>query len=114
MKNLYSYYRFKLLLLCAFLIFTFNQLNGQFQISCDNVVQINTTISDGYMKIGSLNNAFAHFYTDLPRYYFDETIVIGKGRLSSYNNNKLFLQTHHSQVSSEVIRILSNKRVGIN
>ena len=46
----------------------------------------------GYTIIGARNTSFSHFYTDLPRFYFNKKIIVDEGIISSYNED-LQLQT---------------------
>ncbi len=46
----------------------------------------------GYTIIGAKNNSFSHFYTDLPRFYFNKRLIVDEGVVSSYNED-LQLQT---------------------
>jgi len=41
------------------------------------------------MEIGSKNGSYAHFYTDLPRFYFNRELMINSGRISSYKGDLL-------------------------
>ena len=39
----------------------------------------------GYMDIGARNDGYAHFYTDLPRYYFNKNIIVN-GSIGGYKS----------------------------
>jgi hypothetical protein len=54
-------------------------------------LRINTTA--GYVDIGPINTAFAHFYTNMAKYYFDKP-VYADGGFSSYATNDFLLQTN--------------------
>jgi len=49
----------------------------------------------GYTIIGARNTSFSHFYTDLPRFYFNKKIIVDEGIISSYNED-LQLQTAYN------------------
>ncbi len=49
----------------------------------------------GYTIIGARNGSFSHFYTDLPRFYFNKKIIVDEGIISSYNED-LQLQTQNT------------------
>ena len=49
----------------------------------------------GSTIIGARNSGFSHFYTDMPRYYFNKKIVVDEGIVSSYNED-LQLQTAYT------------------
>ncbi len=46
----------------------------------------------GYVDVGPKNASWSHFYTDLPRYYFNDGVTVDTGNLGSYNED-LGLQT---------------------
>ena len=47
---------------------------------------IKVTTPNGYIQVGSLNSSYAHFYTDLPQYFFSDSIEVN-GNLKPYSTN---------------------------
>lgn len=43
--------------------------------------------STGYVKIGSRNSSYVHFYTDRGQYYFDKGLTVDTGAIRSYNED---------------------------
>ena len=59
------------------------------------------TTSTGYVEVGSQNTSYAHFYTDLPKYYFNKRIIVNEGIIGSYDED-LKLNT---DITEERVRI---------
>jgi hypothetical protein len=57
----------------------------------DGSVRISTPT--GYLDLGSMNAAWAHFATDRPSFYFNKPVTVNGG-ISSYDINNLNLQTN--------------------
>ena len=66
-------------------------INGNLRGPNEGRLKIQT--DSGYMQFGAGNADWAHFYTDLPKYYFDKAIYVDGGMVSSYFNYDLSLQT---------------------
>jgi hypothetical protein len=47
-----------------------------------------------YLAIEQQNSSYTHFYTSAPKYYFDKTVELGDGILSSYSTTDLQLKTN--------------------
>ncbi len=65
--------------------------------------------SDGYIDIGPANTAWAHIYTDRPRFIFNKDVYSITGGFSSYSSSPLYLKTN----GSNRMTINTNGNVGI-
>lgn len=63
----------------------------------------------GYIQIGAITGTFAHFYTDMTKFYFSKP-VYAEGGFSSYNSQDLTLQTNGI---TRMTLQASNGKVGI-
>lgn len=52
------------------------------------------TTNYGYIDVGPFNTSYAHLYTDRPRFIVNKPFWIVGGKISSYNNDNLYLQTN--------------------
>ena len=53
----------------------------------------------GYVSIGPVNYGYSHFYTDMPRYYFNKKLVINSGQISSYDEGLDFQTAETSRMT---------------
>ena len=58
----------------------------------------------GYLKIGSRNSSYVHFYTDRGQYYFDKGLTVDTGAIRSYNED---LNLNRAGSTTARIRITS-------
>lgn len=65
----------------------------------------------GYIDLGSQNSAFANIYTDRGEFAFNQTIDLLTGKLTSYANTNLYLQTGRGTTRMTLLN--SNGNVGI-
>ncbi len=47
----------------------------------------------GYLDMGPMNGSWAHFQTDMPKFYFNKPVTV-YGAISSYQTSDLVLQTN--------------------
>ncbi len=79
------------------------------QIEPNGPSPLNVQTNFGYMHIGARNSAWAHFYTNLPKYYFNKEVRVNSGMIGSYDED-LVLKTK----DTERLRIkINNGNVGI-
>ena len=64
----------------------------------------------GYVQVGPANSSFAHFYTNMTKYFFNKDIWSRNGGFSSYGTSNLFLKTHGT---TRVTILGSNGNMGI-
>lgn len=66
--------------------------------------------NSGYVEVGPQDVNLCHFNTNLPKFYFNKSLVIDGGILSSHNNQDLKLQTNGT---TRMTFLNSNGYVGI-
>lgn len=65
----------------------------------------------GFIDVGAMNESFANIYTDMPEFAFDKPIDLITGKLTSYKNTNLYLQTGRGIDRLTILN--SNGNVGI-
>lgn len=66
--------------------------------------------NSGITQIGASNGAYSHFYTDLDGFYFNVPLTINGGKIRSYLNQNLYLNTFST---TRMTILNSNGNVGI-
>ncbi|MFC1638695.1 hypothetical protein ACFL26_00285, partial [Patescibacteria group bacterium] len=68
----------------------------------DTSAGMRVTNDVGYVSITPLNAAWAHIYTDRPRFIFNEPVYTIDGRFNSYNTTDLVLTAGNSEVDADL------------
>jgi hypothetical protein len=72
-----------------------------------------TTINTdhGYVQIGPRDGQSSHFYTNLPKYYFNKRIIVDEGIIGSHNEDLKFV-TDNSEVRMTIDNSTGNVGIG--
>jgi hypothetical protein len=77
-------------------------LGGYPYIQGDSSAYLQIVNTNGNVRIGTGNSSYCHFFTDRGGYYFDKSIVVDGGAVSSYNED---LRLRRTQSDSDMIKV---------
>ena len=73
---------------------------GGNNVKIDTPAMMRITSAYGYVEIGPNNASWSHFYTDMPKYYFNKGVIVDEGIIGSYNEDlKLVTDQNETRIT---------------